>query len=85
MSARKISEMRNLGPASQALLAEIGIHNEKQLREIGAVSTFCRVRFQLGKAYASLNLLYAMEAALQDRDWRDLSPAEKAALKAQID
>ena len=70
--------LRNLGPRSAAMLASIGIATVGELRAMGAVAAFRRLRFE--GARPSLILLWAMEAGLQDRDWRSLSPDEKRAL-----
>lgn len=72
--------LRNLGPKSAAMLARAGIATIGDLRALGAAAAFRRVVF-MGER-PSRNLLWAMEAGLQDRDWRSLTPAEKAALDA---
>lgn len=81
--AKSIEQMRNLGAASALMLAEIDVHNEDDLREMGAVTAYTRVKFQM-PGRASLLLLYAMEAALCDCDWRSLDTETKAKLKSQI-
>lgn len=74
--------MRNLGPKSQAWLAEIDIHTIDDLRSIGAVEAYARLRFRFGRTMTR-NMLHAMAAALADIDWRHLSPRHKAELDAQ--
>ena len=74
-----ISQMRNLGPKTEAMLREIGIECAAELRRVGAIEAFRRLRF--ANLHPSLNALYAMEAALRDIDWRALGAAEKADLK----
>lgn len=74
--------MRNLGAASALMLAEIDVHNEDDLRQMGAVVAYTRVKFQMPER-ASILLLYAMEAALHDCDWRSLDSETKARLKSQ--
>ena len=66
------------------MLGEIDVANGAQLRALGAVEAYRRLQFRFGRQ-VSLNALYAMAAGLEDRDWRDLSAAEKAALKAAAD
>ncbi|MAI89208.1 TfoX/Sxy family DNA transformation protein [Ponticaulis sp.] len=80
---RSIEEMRNLGPKSAWIMQEAGIPDEAALRKLGAVSAYRQLRFQFPR-YASLNLLWALEAALRDIDWRALTPEDKAALKSQL-
>lgn len=73
--------MRNLGPKSRLWLAEIGINAIEDLRDIGAVEAYARLRFRFGKAITR-NILHSMAAALADIDWRQLSPEHKAELDA---
>ena len=65
------------------MLAEAGITTLDELREIGAVKAYARVR-QMRSRGASLNLLWSMAAGLEDRGWNDLSTEEKAALTAEL-
>lgn len=75
--------LRNLGPKSALMLAEAGIRTMDELAELGAVRAFLRVK-ALRPKQASLNLLWALAAGLEDRDWRDLTKAEKDALIAEV-
>ncbi|MEM7583298.1 MAG: TfoX/Sxy family DNA transformation protein [Acidobacteriota bacterium] len=70
--------MRNLGPASARWLEVVGITSRSDLERVGAAGAFQRVRDAGFRP--SLNLLYALQAALLDAHWTDL-PAE---LKAQL-
>lgn len=54
-----LSTLPNLGPKSQAMLAAAGITSLAQLRQLGAVAAYSRVRRSGAKA--SLNLLLALE------------------------
>ena len=76
--------MRNIGPKSRAWLAEIDIHDIEDLRALGAVETYARLRFRFGRSI-SRNMLHAMAAALADIDWRELSPEHKAELDHAAD
>ena len=80
---RPVSSLRNLGPKSAMMLAEVGVRSVDELREIGAVKAYARVR-QIRTRGASLNLLWSMAAGLEDRSWNDLSTDEKAALVAEL-
>ena len=75
--------MRNLGPKSAMMLAEAGIRSVDELREIGAVKAYARVK-QMRSRGASLNLLWAMAAGLEDRDWQSVTRAEKEALMNEL-
>lgn len=74
-----VARLRNLGPKSARLLAEAGIGTIAELRLIGAAKAYRRVQDK-----ASLNLLWAIAAGLEDRDWRSLTQNEKESLLAQV-
>ena len=76
-------EMRNLGPASARMLVEAGISSEAQLRALGAVAAYEAV--QRTGCRPSLNLLWALEGALTDRDWKAVSRDERTALLLRLD
>ena len=65
------------------MLAAAGIRSVEELREIGAVKAYARVR-QIRTRGASLNLLWSMAAGLEDRGWTELSTDEKDALLAEL-
>lgn len=65
------------------MLAEAGIRTIDELQEIGAIRAYIRVKALRPKS-ASLNLLWALAAGLEDRDWRELSVGEKASLRAEV-
>lgn len=73
-----LAQLRNLGPASAAMLLDAGIRTPTQLRQLGAVRAFDRVR-QLDPK-ASLNLLWAIEGALSDRPWQQVADEDRASL-----
>jgi DNA transformation protein len=74
-----VARLRNLGPKSARLLAEAGIRTIAELRLIGAAKAYRRVADK-----ATLNLLWAIAAGLQDRDWRSLTQVEKDSLLAEV-
>ena len=65
------------------MLMEAGIGTLDELEEMGAVRAYRRVKLIKSKS-ASLNLLWALAAGLEDRDWRSLSGEEKASLKREL-
>ncbi|MBX3427269.1 MAG: TfoX/Sxy family DNA transformation protein [Pirellulales bacterium] len=75
-------KLRNIGPASAAWLAAVGVSSREDLERIGPVAAFARVRRVQPRA--SLNLLWALEAALADRDWRNLAPETKERLRREL-
>lgn len=67
-------KLRNIGPKSAAWLRQVGLRTEEELRAIGALEAFMRVKRAGFKP--SLNLLYALEGALMDCHWQEI-PAER--------
>jgi hypothetical protein len=74
--------LRNLGVSSAAWLVEAGIRSISDIRRVGPVGAFERVRSK--HPDVSLNLLWALIAGLEDRDWRDLTEVEKERWKAEL-
>lgn len=72
--------MRNLGPKSAAWLRQVGLRTLDDLAATGPVEAYMRVRragFRPG-----LNLLYAIEGALNDTHWQEVPEARRAELVA---
>lgn len=76
--------LRNIGPVGERWLAEIEVHGADDLREMGAVEAWRRLRFFIGP-HVNLTALIALEAALLDVCWRDLPAERRAELKALAD
>lgn len=72
--------LKNLGPVSEQWLRAVGIHSREELEKLGPVEAYRLVRMH--GFNASLNLLYALEAALLNLHWTALPPQTKARLKA---
>ena len=73
-----LAQLNNLGPRSAAMLAAAGIDTAAQLRALGSVEAFVRVR-QVAPA-ASLNLLWALEGALSGEPWQVVARAHRTSL-----
>jgi DNA transformation protein len=82
--ARPVTEMRNLGPFMARALSEIGVETEAELRELGPVEAYARMK-HLEVPRLSLNALYAMAASLYDVDWRLVSPERKIELRRELE
>lgn len=76
-----LAALRNIGPTSAGWLAEAGIETPEALARVGPVFAYKLVRLRHPEANALL--LWALAGALDGRDWRELSPEEKAALRAE--
>ena len=78
-----IENLRNIGTVSAVWLREVGIKTIADFREIGSVRAYQLVSRR--EPNCSLNLLWALAAGLEDRDWRDISDEEKVQLKIEIE
>jgi DNA transformation protein len=78
-----ISQLGNLGPRSREMLAAAGIETVSQLREMGAAPAFVAVK-RAGRA-PSLNLLWAIEGALTNRDWKTVAKDDRLSLLTQVE
>ena len=75
-----LREASPFGPVSGAWLAGIGVRTLGDLRAMGAVEAFGRVRAREGPRTATRNLLYALHALLAGMRWDEVDEATKARL-----
>jgi DNA transformation protein len=80
---KRLRDLKNLGPASEKMLRAVDIHTPEDLASLGAAEAFLRVREN--ELHPSLNLLYALEGALQDIHWNALSDEVRARLLVAVD
>ena len=79
----QIADLKSLGPKSQQMLEAAGIRTVDELREIGSVAAFVRVRKAWPKA--SLNLLWALESAVTGIPWQDVARLHRTSLLLAVD
>lgn len=77
-----IENLRNLGSQNASRLRDAGILTVEALDRLGAVSAFRQVR--CFHPDVSLDLLWALQAGLQNRDWQELSAAERERLTQEL-
>lgn len=78
-----IRNLRNLGPQSEKMLVKAGITTEKRLKALGAVRAYVAVKRTGG--HPSLNLLWALEGALTDRDWKEIARTRRLELLTELE
>lgn len=76
-------KLRNIGPKSAAWLRQVGLRTRADLAAAGTVEAFMRVKRAGFKP--SLNLLYALEGALQDCHWQEVPDARRNELVASAE
>lgn len=76
-------KLRNIGPKSMAWLRQTGVRTLADLKAVGALAAFVRVK--RAGFRPSLNLLYALEGAILDCHWQDIPDARRAQLIADAE
>ncbi|WP_347330899.1 TfoX/Sxy family protein [Marinimicrobium locisalis] len=79
----ELLQLKNLGMATVNILHAIGINNYNELREIGSVEAYRRIKAR--DINVSKVMLYALEGALMNVHWNDLSPDLKQQLVAEAE
>ena len=71
-------KLRNIGPKSMAWLRQTGIRSLDDLKAVGSLNAFVRIKRAGFKP--SLNLLYALEGAVLDCHWQELPDDRRSEL-----
>jgi len=79
----QLSALPNIGKVTERWLHDIGIHDEEDLRRMGAVQAYRLIRAK--EAAATPNLLYALHGALTGTPWNDLAAPIKEMLRRQAE
>ncbi len=82
-SHSELLQLKNLGMATVNILHAIGINSYSELREIGAVEAYRRIKAR--DINVSKVMLYALQGALMDVHWNELSPDLKQQLVAEAE
>jgi hypothetical protein len=72
------AKIRNIGPKSMAWLRQTGVRSLEDLQAAGALAAF--VRIKRAGFRPSLNLLYALEGAIQGCHWQEIPEERRTAL-----
>ena len=76
-------QRKNLGAASVNILHAIGINCYEDLRKVGAIDAYVRIKAR--GIHVSKVMLYALHGALLDVHWNDLEPSLKQQLVEQAE
>lgn len=83
MNVENMTSLKGLGPKSLQMLADIGIVDVEQLRQMGAVRAYVAVKNS--NAAATLNLLWALEGAITGMPWQEVARLERTRLLLALD
>jgi DNA transformation protein and related proteins len=78
-----VSAIPNLGPATEAHFAKVGIFSAQEIRDMGADQAYRR--WLAGGLPAHFIGYYALVMGLQGRPWHDCKGDEKKALRVRFD
>jgi DNA transformation protein and related proteins len=81
--ASDLERMTNLGPVSAARLRALGIETPEDLRRLGAIEAYVRLR--RGFPETTRTSLYALHGALTGVRWYELSKDVRSALRDAAD
>lgn len=81
---KKLRDLKGLGPKSEKQLQSAGIDSVEALKAMGAVEAYRRLQQHQG-TLSSLNFLYALVGALEDRHWQDVARNDKTRLLMELD
>ncbi|AVP99493.1 transcriptional regulator [Ahniella affigens] len=76
------AKIRNIGPKSAAWLRQVGVRTEEEVKTLGAIEVYFKVKKAGFKA--SLNLLYALEGAVLDCHWTEVSNERRSELLLEV-
>jgi DNA transformation protein len=74
--------MKNIGETSRKWLEDAGINSVEDLRAMGSVEAYEAVKET--RDDVSLNLLWALEGAIQDVHWLEITDKTKDKRKAEL-
>lgn len=78
-----LSSIRNIGPAFEKSLNDVGISSAEELRDLGADAAYAKL-LEAGHKPHFIGY-YVLHMALQGRPWNDCKGAEKAKLRKGFD
>ena len=76
----KLSSLPNISDVLEKKLEQAGIISPDQLKEMGAEDAFIKI-ITIDRLGTCVNMLYAIEGAIQEIRWHGLDPARKKELK----
>lgn len=77
---KELADLPNIGKALAEKLNSIGINNELDLKEIGSENAIIKIS-TLENNGVCINMLYALEGAIQGIRWHGLDKERKQELK----
>ncbi|WEK49320.1 MAG: TfoX/Sxy family DNA transformation protein [Candidatus Kaistia colombiensis] len=83
MTERPIRQMPGIGPTTASWLEAVDVRHESELREIGAIEAYWRLKHRDPRR-VSLNALWCLHAAIEAIPMRAVGAETKARLRAAL-
>lgn len=80
----KLRDLKGLGPKSEKMLIGVGINTEEELRVLGAIGAFIRLKKE-SRVKPSLTFLYALVGAIEGEHWLKIAKHEKSQLLMELE
>lgn len=80
----RLRDLPGLGPKTEQQLEAVGISTPNELRKVGPTQAFLRIRERL-TSKPSLNLLYALIGAVENRHWLDIAQNERESILMSLE
>lgn len=80
MSTQSLTDLPNIGNTLAEKLIKSGINTAQELKDVGSQQAIVRI-VTIEDSGACINMLYALEGAIQGIRWHGLSDDRKAELK----
>ncbi len=81
---RTLTDLKNIGKATEQMLAEIDITTVNDLRAMGEIEAYLRLKFRFPKD-VNILMLYALYGALHDIAFNQIPSDVKARLKKAVE
>ncbi len=78
-----LSGLKNIGKVTERWLNEIGVFSESELRGLGAVKAYRKIRAK--EQGATVNLLFALQGALMGVHWSRLPAPVKELMIREVE
>jgi DNA transformation protein and related proteins len=80
---RALSSLKGLGPRSEEMLPQVGIHNADDLLAADPYEIYKRLKATVPGT--SINALYAIIGAIEDRNWQDIKRERKGEILMRLE
>lgn len=79
----RLSDMKGLGPKSEQMLPLVGIRTATQLRASDPFEIYARLKATVPGT--SLNALYALIGAIEDRHWQEIKRERRTEILLRLE